>query len=146
MAPKPVPEPPFQKSHTHNRLTEAQKLLVGYEGIGLLINALKKAEDSITQMQKQLLTLGEALQIKPTEVTMQRNLVLMQNLSAEHNTWGSCVWYDFTAEQTGSALERLGRNRPPDFGCPDGTFMTHVDHDAIGGIGWVVTHTRCCKP
>lgn len=68
------------------------------------------------------------------------------DLAVSGNRWGECQWVDFSEEHVGKALERLGRGGVPDFGCPDGTFMTHIDYDDAGGGHKVVRHTRCCKP
>lgn len=68
------------------------------------------------------------------------------DLAANGNRWGECQWIDFSEDKVGLAIERLGREGSPDYGCPDGTFMTHIDHDDVRDGHKVIMHTRCCKP
>ena len=59
----------------------------------------------------------------------------------------SCQWYNLEEEQAYEVWELTKQGTTaPDFGCPEGSFMTHVDQDSTKPqFGVHVTRTRCCK-
>ncbi len=64
-------------------------------------NATKKALGEVSRIRSQI-TSGE----------------FPGDIAANQNSWGKCQWVDFTEEQVGLALERIGLENTPGYGCP----------------------------
>ena len=60
--------------------------------------------------------------------------------------WGNCRWEVLSKRQATYAMEDSNKGRrAPAWGCSDGSFITHVDHDKGDLKAWHVKKVRCCQ-